>query len=53
MENEFGDSVQRQGRSGRNLSLVRPDLPSGREKSENVPTMKPVQDMKPNDKSKT
>ncbi|KHN38635.1 hypothetical protein glysoja_008184 [Glycine soja] len=50
---ESGDSVQRQGRSGRNLSLVRPDLPSGREKSENVPTMKPVQDMKPNDKSKT
>lgn len=50
---ESGDSVQRQGRSGRNLSLVRPDLPSGREKSENVPTMKPVQDMKPNDKSRT
>ncbi|KAH1220693.1 hypothetical protein GmHk_12G034271 [Glycine max] len=50
---ESGDSVQRQGRSGRNLSLVRPGLPCGREKSENVPTMKPVQDMKPNDKSRT
>ncbi|RDX62865.1 hypothetical protein CR513_58764, partial [Mucuna pruriens] len=50
---ESGDSVQRQGRSGRNLSLIRPGLPSGREKSENVPIVKPVQDMKPNDKSKT
>lgn len=48
---ESGDGVQRQGRSGRNLS-IRPGLPSGREKSENVPIMKQVQDMKPNDKSK-
>lgn len=51
--NESGDSVQRQGRTGRNLSLIRPGLPSGREKSENLPIMKPVQDMRPNDKSKT
>ncbi|ESW04421.1 hypothetical protein PHAVU_011G093600 [Phaseolus vulgaris] len=49
---ESGDSVQRHGRGGRNVSLVRPGLPSGREKSENGPIMKPVQDMKPNDKSK-
>ncbi|XP_027909430.1 uncharacterized protein LOC114168718 isoform X2 [Vigna unguiculata] len=49
---ESGDSVQRHGRNGRNLSLVRPGLPSGREKAENGPIMKPVQDMKPNDKSK-
>jgi len=49
---ESGDSVQRHGRSGRNVSLVRHGLPSGREKSENGPIMKPVQDMKPNDKSK-
>lgn len=50
---ESGDSVQRQGRSGRNISLTRPGLPSGREKSENLPILKPVQDMRPNDKSKT
>ncbi|KAL2328469.1 hypothetical protein Fmac_021896 [Flemingia macrophylla] len=49
---ESGDIVQKQGRSGRSFSLTRPGLPSGREKSENAPTMKPVQDMKPNDKSK-
>ncbi|XP_020214189.1 uncharacterized protein LOC109798366 [Cajanus cajan] len=49
---ESGDMVQKQGRSGRNFSLTRPGLPSGREKPENVPIMKPVQDMKPNDKSK-
>ncbi|XP_047157144.1 uncharacterized protein LOC124827996 [Vigna umbellata] len=49
---ESGDSVQRHGRNGRNLSLVRSGLPSGREKAENGPIMKPVQDMKPNDKSK-
>lgn len=50
---ESEDSGQRQGRTGRNLSLIRPGLPSGREKSENLPILKPVQDMKPNDKSKT
>ncbi|KOM50556.1 hypothetical protein LR48_Vigan08g138300 [Vigna angularis] len=49
---QSGDSVQRHGRNGRNLSLVRSGLPSGREKAENGPIMKPVQDMKPNDKSK-
>lgn len=50
---ESEDSVQRQERTGRNLSLIRPGLPSGREKSENLPILKPVQDIKPNDKSKT
>ncbi|KAJ1440684.1 hypothetical protein SESBI_01752 [Sesbania bispinosa] len=50
---ESGDSVQRQGRTGRNLSSIRPGLPSGREKSENLPILKPVQDMRPNEKSKT
>ncbi|KAF7805708.1 uncharacterized protein G2W53_037869 [Senna tora] len=50
---ESGDCVQRQGRIGRNLSLVRSGLPSGREKAENQPMMKPVQNMGPNDKSKT
>lgn len=50
---ESGDSVQRQGRTGRNLSLVRPGPPLGRDKTENLPIMKPVQKMGPNDKSKT
>lgn len=49
---ESGDSVQKQGRIGRNLSLVRPGLPSGREKTENLPIMKPVHSMGPSDKSK-
>ncbi|CAL0304018.1 unnamed protein product [Lupinus luteus] len=49
---DFGDYVQKQGRPGRSLSLIKPGLPSGREKSENLPIMKPVQDMRPNDKSK-
>ncbi|XP_061374076.1 uncharacterized protein LOC133316358 isoform X2 [Gastrolobium bilobum] len=48
---ESGDIVQRQGRTGRNLSLIRSGLPSGREKLENPP-MKPVQDMRSNDKNK-
>jgi hypothetical protein len=51
---ELGDGVQRQGRTGRNLTSIRPGLPLGREKSENVPILKPpVQDMRPNDKNKT
>ncbi|XP_027345863.1 uncharacterized protein LOC113857830 [Abrus precatorius] len=49
---ESGEYVQRQGRTGRNLSLMRSGLPSGRDKSENLPMMKPVQEMRPNDKSK-
>nr|XP_025683567.1 uncharacterized protein LOC112784503 isoform X3 [Arachis hypogaea] len=49
---DSGDCVQRQGRTGRNLSLIRSGVPSGREKSENPPT-KPVQEMRSNDKSKT
>jgi len=49
---ESGDGVQRQGRPGRNLSSIRPGLPLGREKSENVPIMKPVQETRPNDKNK-
>ncbi|XP_019448826.1 PREDICTED: uncharacterized protein LOC109351715 isoform X1 [Lupinus angustifolius] len=49
---EFGDYVQKQGRTGRSLSLIKPGLPSGREKSENLPITKPVQDMRPNEKSK-
>ncbi|KAK7263396.1 hypothetical protein RJT34_30985 [Clitoria ternatea] len=50
---ESGDTVQRQGRTGRNLTLTRPGPPSGTEKSENLLIMKPVQDMRPNDKSRT
>lgn len=50
---EPGDSVQRQGRTGRILSLTRPDLPPGREKSENPPILKPVLELRANDKSKT
>ncbi|XP_019413678.1 PREDICTED: uncharacterized protein LOC109325653 isoform X1 [Lupinus angustifolius] len=49
---ESGDYVQKQGRNGRGLSLIKPGLPSGREKTENLPITKPVQDMRPNDKSK-
>ncbi|CAL5212275.1 unnamed protein product [Lathyrus oleraceus] len=49
---ESGDGVQRLGRTGRNISSIRPGLPLGREKPENVPIMKPVQDTKPNDKNK-
>ncbi|KAK4255235.1 hypothetical protein QN277_008256 [Acacia crassicarpa] len=49
---ESGDCVQRQGRIGRNLSFVRPGLPSGREKTESPPIMKPLQNMGSNDKSK-
>ncbi|XP_028772507.1 uncharacterized protein LOC114729635 [Neltuma alba] len=49
---ESGDCVQRQGRLGRNLSFVRPGLPSGREKTESLPIMKPLQNMGSNDKSK-
>lgn len=50
---ESGDAMQRQGRPGRNLSSIRPGLPLGREKSENVPILKPVQETSPNDKNKT
>ncbi|KAE9620607.1 hypothetical protein Lalb_Chr01g0004831 [Lupinus albus] len=49
---EFGDYVQKQGRTGRGLSLIKLGLPSGREKTENLPITKPVQDMRPNVKSK-
>ncbi|KAI4334242.1 hypothetical protein L6164_018956 [Bauhinia variegata] len=50
---ESGDYVQRQGRNGRGSSLIRPGIPSVREKSENLPVMKPVENMRPIDKSKT
>ncbi|XP_054812213.1 uncharacterized protein LOC129313280 isoform X2 [Prosopis cineraria] len=49
---ESGDCVQRQGRIGRNLSFVRPGLPSGREKTESLPIMKPLQNMGSDDKNK-
>ncbi|XP_058729710.1 uncharacterized protein LOC131601831 [Vicia villosa] len=50
---EPGDGVQRLGRIGRNLSAIREGLPLGREKPENVPILKPVQDKKSIDKNKT
>ncbi|XP_073225771.1 uncharacterized protein [Cicer arietinum] len=50
---ESGDGVQRQGRTGRNLSSIRPGLPLRREKSANPPILKPVQDTRLNDKNKT
>ncbi|CAI8616229.1 unnamed protein product [Vicia faba] len=50
---ESGDGVQRLGRIGRNLSAIREGLPLGREKPENVPILKPVQDKKAIDKNKT
>ncbi|CAL0329029.1 unnamed protein product [Lupinus luteus] len=52
LTDESGDYVQKQGRNGRGLSLIKPGLPSGREKTENLPISRPVQDMRPNDKSK-
>ncbi|XP_012079784.1 uncharacterized protein LOC105640155 isoform X2 [Jatropha curcas] len=54
--NDIGDGVRRQGRSGRGSSLTRPGFHTVREKVENLPTMKPLQSMKPasdRNKSKT
>ncbi|XP_050369602.1 uncharacterized protein LOC126787743 isoform X2 [Argentina anserina] len=55
--NESGDGVRRQGRSGRGPTtlLTRPGIPPMRVKSENIPTKKHLEDMKPvtdNNKSK-
>ncbi|KAK9938842.1 hypothetical protein M0R45_015560 [Rubus argutus] len=54
--NETGDGVRRQGRSGRPTPLLtRPGIPPMRVKSENLPTKKHLEDMKPvadNNKSK-
>lgn len=49
---ESGDCVQRQGRIGRNFSLGKRGIPSGRDKLESLPLMKPLQNMGSNDKSK-
>ncbi|PRQ32261.1 hypothetical protein RchiOBHm_Chr5g0044401 [Rosa chinensis] len=58
LNNESGDGVRRQGRSGRGPTplLTRPGIPPMRVKSENLPTKKHLEDMKPvadNNKSKT
>ncbi|KAK9907802.1 hypothetical protein M0R45_000742 [Rubus argutus] len=46
--NETGDGVRRQGRSGRPTPLLtRPGIPPMRVKSENLPTKKHLEDMKP------
>lgn len=46
--NETGDGVRRQGRSGRPAPLLtRPGIPPMRGKSENLPTKKHLEDMKP------
>ncbi|XP_050139481.1 uncharacterized protein LOC126615659 [Malus sylvestris] len=51
---EIGDSVRRQGRSGRGSSLTRPGSPPTMEKSENLPTTKSLQGLKPmSDKNKS
>ncbi|KAI4322414.1 hypothetical protein L6164_022112 [Bauhinia variegata] len=49
---ESADCVQREGRNGRGSSLIRPGHPSVREKSENLPALKPVENMRPIDKSR-
>lgn len=47
--NESGDGVRRKGRSGRGPTtmMTRPGIPPMRIKSENVPTKKHLEDMKP------
>ncbi|KAG8644758.1 hypothetical protein MANES_11G161400v8 [Manihot esculenta] len=52
---EIGDGIRRQGRSGRG-SLTRPAVHTVRDNLENLPTMKPLQSVKPTsdrNKSKT
>ncbi|WCJ41818.1 hypothetical protein M5689_022661 [Euphorbia peplus] len=52
--NDIGDGVRRQGRSGRGMSIARPGIHTVREKLENLPTMKPLQHVKPaSDKNKS
>lgn len=47
LSNEIGDGVRRQGRSGRGSSLTRPEIPSMREKLENLSMTKPLQSVRP------